>query len=569
MARLLRLWEVLVILTLVLFVVSASAATSELSTRASTPEPVVFEASQQWEGNDGPWSSFVLQVGTPAQQVRVFISIGGQETWVVLPEGCPASAPNVNECPDLRGSLFLTNASTTWESTASIWNNTGLYALGGLVVEALGISGNGEYGFDTVSTSFNGGDGVTLNHTIVAGIATPDFYLGQFGVSPRPTNFTVENGNSSSLNDPQPSFFSLLKSNNIIPSLTYSFTAGSYSRSKSVKNALGSMIFGGYDTSLNGSSSATFNFAENAGRELVVAVQSITKSGDGASTDLLPNGILAVLDSSQPNIWLPLEACTQFENAFGLSWNATSELYMLNSTLHDSLVAENANITFRLGNTVSGGATVDIVFPYGAFDLTASWPLSSDSQPYFPLKRAANATQYTLGRTFFQEAYLIADYENSNFSLSQRNWDDNAEQNIVPIRLANATSTSSDPTSDSKGSALSTGAIVGIVVGAVALLCILTVALCIRRRRRRRNSASTERLDDVDGELDTGNETKYHAVELPSDGSQLVELEPERDRKVELVGDHEHVVEIDGVQRAAEMDGSGTRREVYELPGSQ
>lgn len=153
------------------------------------------------------------------------------------------------------------------------------------------------------------------------------------------------------------------------------------------------MVFGGYDASLNGSSSVSFNFAENAGRELVVAVQSITKIVDDTRTDLLPSGILAVLDSSQPNIWLPVEACRRFEEAFGISWNETSEMYTLNSTLHDSLVVENANVTFQLGNTLSGGSTVDIVFPYSAFDLTASWPSASESQPYFPLKRAANDTQ--------------------------------------------------------------------------------------------------------------------------------------------------------------------------------
>lgn len=179
----------------------------------------------------------------------------------------------------------------------------------------------------------------------------------------------------------------------MIPSLSYGFTAGSYYRSKSVKNALGSMIFGGYDASLNGSSSVSFDFADNTGRELVVAIQSITKSVAATDTDLLPSSIFAALDSSQPNIWLPVEACQKFEDAFGISWNATAELYILNSTVHDSLLKENANVTFRVGNTVSGGPVADIVFPYNSFDLTASWPLTSDSQSYFPLKRAANETQ--------------------------------------------------------------------------------------------------------------------------------------------------------------------------------
>lgn len=32
----------------------------------SLPAPIVIPASQDFDGNDGPWSSFVIQVGTPA-----------------------------------------------------------------------------------------------------------------------------------------------------------------------------------------------------------------------------------------------------------------------------------------------------------------------------------------------------------------------------------------------------------------------------------------------------------------------------------------------------------------------
>jgi len=42
--------------------------------------------------------------------------------------------------------------------------------------------------------------------------------------------------------------------------------------------------------------------------------------------------------------------------------------------------------------------------PYAAFDLVADYPLVIDSSRYFPLMRAANESQYTLGRTFLQEA---------------------------------------------------------------------------------------------------------------------------------------------------------------------
>src|ERR1019366_4883174 len=75
----------------------------------------------------------------------------------------------------------------------------------------------------------------------------------------------------------------------------------------------------------------------------------------------------------------------------------------------------------------------------------AKWPLvTKNSSRYFPLKRAANDSQTTLGRAFLQEAYLIVDYERSNFSLYQRNWDANSQPNIQTIYTINAAATLSN-----------------------------------------------------------------------------------------------------------------------------
>jgi hypothetical protein len=141
-------------------------------------------------------------------------------------------------------------------------------------------------------------------------------------------------------------------------------------------------------------------------RDLVIGIQSITMANStNSQISLLPSGgIFAFVDSTLPYIWLPLDACQAFERAFGLTWNQTSEMYLVNSTLHSTLVASNANVTFTLGVGKSGGDTIDVVLPYASFDLTASPPLVQNSTSYFPLKRAANETQYTLGRAFLQEA---------------------------------------------------------------------------------------------------------------------------------------------------------------------
>lgn len=182
------------------------------------PAPFDFAPSQEWDGNDGSWSTFIVRVGTPAQTFRVLPSTAGHETWVPVPEGCPPDERQ--DCGDLRGAYpfqgqdsgFLANASSTWDLI-------GLYDLS---LEAnLNYTGNGMYGFDSVGAMVDGG--LELTDMVVAGIATKDFFLGSFGLGPRPANF-------SNFEHPQPSFIKTLKDQSKIPSLSYAYTAGaSYS----------------------------------------------------------------------------------------------------------------------------------------------------------------------------------------------------------------------------------------------------------------------------------------------------------------------------------------------------
>ena len=125
---------------------------------------------------------------------------------------------------------------------------------------------------------------------------------------------------------------------------------------------------------------------------------------NGSIRSLLPSPILPFIDSTQPFIYLPVESCRSFEEAFGLVWNETYEVYWVDYDLHQKLLSVNPNITFGIGNTEKGGPTVEIVLPYASFDLQAMPPAAPNSTRLFPLRRAANSSQYTLGRTFMQEA---------------------------------------------------------------------------------------------------------------------------------------------------------------------
>lgn len=174
-----------------------------------------------------------------------------------------------------------------------------------------------------------------------------------------------------------------------------------------LKKVLGSLTLGGYDQSRFMPNDLSFPFAPNDLRDLVVGIQSITSiQQNGTTSSLLPSGIMAYIDSTVPEIWLPLEACLAFEKAFKLTYDTKSSLYLVNDNLHNSLLAQNANVSFTLGRADTGGETINITLPYHSFDLQVSPPVAgvASASRYFPLRRAQNDTQYTLGRTFFQEA---------------------------------------------------------------------------------------------------------------------------------------------------------------------
>ncbi|KAF8862684.1 acid protease [Acephala macrosclerotiorum] len=408
----------------------------------ATPSPIVVAASQNWVGNDGLWSSFEIQIGAPAQNLQVFISTSVYQTLVVAPEGCVHS--DLSDCAALRGGEFYFNASSTWSK--NIGNlSSNIYPLE--VAPELGYNGKAELGFDVVTLGWQGAGGPTLDNQTVGAFAAKDTYLGLFGVCPRASNFTT-------FDNPISSYVQNLRNQSLIPSTSWAYTAGNRYR---LNHVLGSLILGGYDKSKFVESRVTWQFNSEDARDLTVQIESIIMSDSTERIALLSSSIPAFLDSSLPYIWLPTEACRLFENAFNLVWDNITELYLVNDSQHDALKSQNASLTFTLGN-LTAGFDVNITLPYAAFDLTASSPLVANTFRYFPLKRAANKSQYVLGRTLFQEMYVIADYNRRSFSVSQCSWEANATQDIVTIYppKINQDSTTSPKTSTSSSRGSST-----------------------------------------------------------------------------------------------------------------
>ena len=131
--------------------------------------------------------------------------------------------------------------------------------------------------------------------------------------------------------------------------------------------------------------------------------------------------ISAAIDSSVTEWYLPQSVCDQFASAFGLTYDNTTELYFVSDQAYNTLNATRPNITISISPSTSNSSSVDLVFPWAAFDLTALYPYQglTGSQRFFPIRRASSADQYTLGRAFLQEAYIAVDYERRHFNVGQ------------------------------------------------------------------------------------------------------------------------------------------------------
>lgn len=405
------------------------------------------------------------------------------EVFEQVPNGCAAS----------RGTLFDHKKSSTWKEV-------GTYGINGdgVGLEAnLGYSLAVNFASETLGIGLNG---PTLDNQTMGGFVAPSpFYLGVFGLNDQPVNFSTV-GNSTS-----PSFLTTLKDKGVIPSLSWSYTAGAKYRLKGVH---GQLIFSGYDTSRFTENSVSFTMADDVTRDLVVSLQSIQYSG-ATQTTLLSDPIFVMIDSTDPNLWLPESVCQAFEQAFGLTLDAASGMYLVNESHHSELVKAAAEVSFRISNVKEGGNDVTITLPYSAFNLTAEYPLVPTTSFYFPLKRAANATQFTLGRTFLQEAYITADYERGVFNVSACKWIEGADKNIVTIQPKDGGNAGgADPNSPSSHT-LSSGAIAGIVIGCCAIAAAAGAVLVFVFLRRRK--AARFKAKDPEPDVDVINGPVFNA----------------------------------------------------------
>jgi hypothetical protein len=479
------------------------------------PEPYIVPSSKQFDGNDGYWSTFVISVGTPGQDFRVLPSTKGSVTYLIAPEGCIAGV-DPDDCDKSRGANVFNSAQNIGFQTnvSTSWSNMGQYELN--LENALNYTGTGLFGLDrvhlgpaAVSTSLQ------MDRQIVAGIASLDYYMGVLPLGTAESSF-------SSLSQSTDSLLIQLRTAYKIPSLSYGYTAGAKYRSKSV---FGNLILGGYDSTrfTPSTTGSSFTFSNDPSKLLTVGVDSILATNTLRGTFSLTAGAhFSVIDSTVPHLWLPRDVCEQFESAFGLTYDAQTDLYLVNDTIHAQLLSNNPIITLKLINSLAGSSTdyTNIKLPYAAFDLKASYPYFKNATNYFPIRRAANETQFILGRTLLQEAYLIVDYERANFTIAQAVFPDPLPAEKV------VTITPPDSPTESTSSHLSNGVIIGIAVSAAAILFLVAIFIFfwLRKRRARRQSYELANNNPVSDSGSINHVVNHKAHATPQKSSVVQEI---------------------------------------------
>nr|POE87305.1 hypothetical protein CFP56_29894 [Quercus suber] len=183
-----------------------------------TPTTFVVEPSTGWYGNDGNWSTFNISVGTPPQYFEVIASTRISQLWVPTLEGCAGLSWPGYDCGTSRG---VDNASLYpgfIPTNSSSWYQLGIYQLPDERT-LFGNGDNGTYGLDIVTLDSRSSISLQKNATSIAGIATPDFWLGSLGLGDDDTSFAV-------LSSGVPSIVSALKDSVNSASASYGYTAG-------------------------------------------------------------------------------------------------------------------------------------------------------------------------------------------------------------------------------------------------------------------------------------------------------------------------------------------------------
>lgn len=475
----------------------------------------------QFLGYDGNWSPVSIRAGTPEQWLLLFPNTISSETWLAGETYCTSADQT---CSTLRGGIFHNGSSSTWHAL-------GQYEMG--YSQLLQRTPTAQYGLDVVGIS----DTVTAPGQIIALVDDIDHWIGSFGLN-------VQNSRFSGNNNTLPFLSTLVQDLSVIPSHSYGYSAGAFYYSGGIA---GSLTLGGVD--VNRYQDSKTAFALPAGYVPTVSLRSIQIASSSADHTLSQNPLQLMtesqaasftIDSSTPYLWLPEAVCDNFAKALNLTWNSTINLYTFgNDSNLANLVNQNFTFVFTVADINTGSGNLNLNVSFSAFNLQLSYPFpnlfsqyTDERVNYFPLRRTSNPEQYTIGRAFLQETYLIVDYERNVFSLNQATFPSSNQPPQLTAIKRPKDSTWPGPV-DLAPRGLSTGAKAGIAVG-IAILLLSLIGIGVFLYLRKRQNLGESLGDDQSGLLSIFSRRSA----LRSRGTNpAAELHADKHHPTELVSD--------------------------------
>lgn len=179
---------------------------------------IPLQPTDQWQGNDGNWSAFAIQVGTPQQQYHLLPWTSSSQTWIPDPPQACNLGESVSDCAFRRG---IDSENISLEESTS-WVDQGMYELSdnhGI----FGDMGNGTLGTDDITVNQGMPTQALIPQQLLTAYVNSPVWMGLLGLGDDPGALPYINVSAAGI-------LSSLRGSGLIGSRSYGYTAGAHYR---------------------------------------------------------------------------------------------------------------------------------------------------------------------------------------------------------------------------------------------------------------------------------------------------------------------------------------------------